>query len=563
MNQSLSDTHKKEIDISAILNEYVYLDMQKPEYQKSEGTYLKLKDIINGLSGDDDKEKLKIIKEAIEKNPSLGEFELISQSSVDTDIPMTELVACTFRDSNTGSVYVAYRGTGDGKWIDNGDAFTKDSSLMQRRAQEYFDSVVNDKGLKNYDGEIIVTGHSKGGNSAQYVTMASENSELIDKCYSLDGQGFSDPAITKFKEIHKHNYDEQINKMYSINGENDYVHDLGIPIIKDDHTYFIKTTSEDGFVGWHALEGFFDEGEVNWEFTEQGPVGIYAKEISLRMMNLDPEDIEDCAISIMSFLELGEDYKFGTGDREFATPEEFIGFFANGVPLIIDTAVSSDEIKSMVGNYISDYVNQIANSDYGKVKLVAGAAVLAFATPFIITKLVPVAIGAWTCTYIAEKLFDLSDKVKGKVSEFCRSMGESIKNTLNGFANYISSKFSDFQNWIIDGWNSKKGKGFGFFNSRTSIIQISPENLRNHANKMRKYKRDQENYMNKIRRIVNDLDGNWKGDAQKAFVAKFQSMESVYKQFGDVLEQYADLADKAANEMQTVDNNIKRQLQNV
>lgn len=80
---------------------------------------------------------------------------------------------------------------------------------------------------------------------------------------------------------------------------------------------------------------------------------------------------------------------------------------------------------------------------------------------------------------------------------------------------------------------------------------------------MRKYKRDQENYMNKIRRIVNDLDGNWKGDAQKAFVSKFQSMESVYKQFGDVLEQYADLADKAANEMQTVDNNIKRQLRSV
>lgn len=40
--------------------------------------------------------------------------------------------------------------------------------------------------LESYDS-ITVTGHSKGGNKAQYVTVLSDK---VDRCISMDGQGF-------------------------------------------------------------------------------------------------------------------------------------------------------------------------------------------------------------------------------------------------------------------------------------------------------------------------------------------------------------------------------------
>ena len=95
------------------------------------------------------------------------------------------------------------------------------------------------------------------------------------------------------------------------------------------------------------------------------------------------------------------------------------------------------------------------------------------------------------------------------------------------------------------------------------LIQITPENLHKQANSIRKYKTDQETCMGKLRRLIYSLDESWKGDAQDAFVAKFQSMESVYKKFSDVLEQYAKLMDKAADDFSREDQNAKSMIRNI
>ena len=95
------------------------------------------------------------------------------------------------------------------------------------------------------------------------------------------------------------------------------------------------------------------------------------------------------------------------------------------------------------------------------------------------------------------------------------------------------------------------------------LIQISPENIKAQANNVRKYKRDQENNMNKLRKLIYSLDESWKGEAQDAFVAKFRSMEGIYKKFSDILEQYAKLMDKAANELQSTDQTIRNRIRNI
>ena len=59
------------------------------------------------------------------------------------------------------------------------------------------------------------------------------------------------------------------------------------------------------------------------------------------------------------------------------------------------------------------------------------------------------------------------------------------------------------------------------------------------------------------------LKDSWKGEAQDAFVAKFQSMEHTLRKLTEVLEQYAKLMDKSADDMQTTDQNLKRIIQNI
>ena len=67
-----------------------------------------------------------------------------------------------------------------------------------------------------------MTGHSKGGNKAQYITINSKYRDLIKYCFSFDGQGFSPEAVKIFK-YRFDDYDESVKKIYGFNGENDFV----------------------------------------------------------------------------------------------------------------------------------------------------------------------------------------------------------------------------------------------------------------------------------------------------------------------------------------------------
>lgn len=96
-----------------------------------------------------------------------------------------------------------------------------------------------------------------------------------------------------------------------------------------------------------------------------------------------------------------------------------------------------------------------------------------------------------------------------------------------------------------------------------TLIQITPETLKSQASTVRKYKTDQEQTMKRIRDLVLSLSDSWKGEAQDAFAAKFQSMDHTYRQLSQVLESYAKLMDKAANELQATDQNLKNIIQNI
>ena len=104
--------------------------------------------------------------------------ELYSLDIADKD---DSVQAICFTDPNDpDSALVAFKGsTGQEEWQDNGSGLGLSDTEKQKEALEYIENLPYDS--------ITVTGHSKGGNKAQYVTVLSDK---VDRCISMDGQGF-------------------------------------------------------------------------------------------------------------------------------------------------------------------------------------------------------------------------------------------------------------------------------------------------------------------------------------------------------------------------------------
>ena len=59
--------------------------------------------------------------------------------------------------------------------------------------------------------------------------------------------------------------------------------------------------------------------------------------------------------------------------------------------------------------------------------------------------------------------------------------------------------------------------------------------------------------MGKMRSLIMGLNEIWKGDAQTAFINKYESMQATFTNFSQMLEDYAKLMDTAAQKLQETD----------
>lgn len=158
--------------------------------------------------------------------------------------------ACLVGEDNTA--VVVFRGTSTkDEWEDNGEGAYEKETSDQLEALSFINKL-------NYE-KITVTGHSKGGNKAQYVTVLSPK---VTRCVSVDGQGFSNEFIEKYKdEINKNK-----SKIVSINAQFDYVSCLFNLI--SGKTHYIKTEFQINPFDYHKAfilldkEGFLRD-EVN------------------------------------------------------------------------------------------------------------------------------------------------------------------------------------------------------------------------------------------------------------------------------------------------------------
>lgn len=274
---------EKEAGISMVLNTFMYTD-RYPEITPDRE--LTVGQAVSEMSAEERTEQLNphqkgalcILKEYFEKpeNSHIADLTVISFSDQLGD-EYTGAYAAAFRNADMSELYIVFRGTGEGRWYDNGDALASESSRYQRNAEKYFNHIME---TVNFGKETVltVTGHSKGGNLSQYVTLVSPYRNRITHCISFDGEGFSPEflrtlgvtadiaRISSINPAYVPYYiplgiRQQIYRMYSICGDNDFVNVLGIKIIPDSRTVYIATDcAVTDVVASHSVSPAYDEG---------------------------------------------------------------------------------------------------------------------------------------------------------------------------------------------------------------------------------------------------------------------------------------------------------------
>ena len=84
-------------------------------------------------------------------------------------------------------------------------------------------------------------------------------------------------------------------------------------------------------------------------------------------------------------------------------------------------------------------------------------------------------------------------------------------------------------------------------------ILVNPGDLMNKSSQIRSYKENHHDVMTKMTNLVIHMCEVWKGEAQDAFVSKYLSMQQIFDNFENNLEDFADLMEKIAKEMEKAD----------
>lgn len=233
-----------------------------------------------------------------------------------------------------------------------GHELYKYTSPMQEEALNYVESLKHPlngrKSIFDKYENVYVTGHSKGGNEATLVTMVY--SDVIDRCISSDGQGFSPEFIEYMKKTLGEERFKSIQdtQMYGLHGNNDYVNPLGkSAIIEENKIYFdtgIKLEKFFDIFGNHYPITMIDEktGEIA-KITEQGPIGKFIALISKKLMALNETDRQDAALVAMLPLQ----YLYAKGIQMFDKPTDLVWDS-------IDIFTSLNNGVSVLSNIISE-----------------------------------------------------------------------------------------------------------------------------------------------------------------------------------------------------------------
>lgn len=389
-------------------------------------------------------------------------------------------VAC-FTDEITDKTTVVFRGThGAYEWHDNGIGGTDKITGQQQAALNYIEN------LPERYKDLVVTGHSKGGNKAQFVTIMSDR---VEKCYSFDGQGFS----IEFLEAYKDRIEKRIGKINSISAEGDYVNCLLNSIAPN--KYYVDTDEQSNFLHNHCPDIMLkitrdENGNAiasmrNYDSVEQGTIPKFLNKFTVHINATMDEPWRSIAINgALGFLE-GEDaaesdiQKYASiamlasklDDFTFNQIKDEYGPMAE----LLATSVMATVCPSL-------FFDDLANTLITDFKALAGIAIenIKKLGAFIIDKLVQ--FGNWVIKVadeIGKAFWKFVDGVKeawGKVQNFIVGLyneivetGKAVAEAIDKFkdrataaitkfftnlANGLKKFYSALKNEVVNTWNS-------------------------------------------------------------------------------------------------------------
>ena len=223
------------------------------------------------------------ILEQIKNKPNLKELRIKNVYNYKSGMR----VACFVDGENNATV--VFRGTTTTKeWEDNGQGAYEYDTLEQIDALSYINSLEANN--------ITVTGHSKGGNKAQYVTILSSK---IIKCVSINGQGFSNKFINKYQEEIQKNK----SKIICINSKYDYVNCLFNSIAGESH--YIQTELQINPLYYHEVNILLDKNGKLRQETNEAMFSKIINYFSTSLISDLPEGIQNLIINgIIGTIEL-------------------------------------------------------------------------------------------------------------------------------------------------------------------------------------------------------------------------------------------------------------------
>lgn len=217
----MSELSEKEL---LLLSNYLYMDSSV-----TQGTIAEVLASYKNAAGDFDPERMGYAgigggMNAAEAVELFGEMERASDFFQNLEVVRVidegGIRGVCFAESGGRDATVVFRGTGGEyhSWADNVYGGYLSDTDMQRLAADF---VRDHCGVY---GNITVSGHSKGGNLAQYVTVVCP--EKVDRCVSYDGQGFGASFLEKNGELVR----AAAPKITSISASNDFVNILLTPV---------------------------------------------------------------------------------------------------------------------------------------------------------------------------------------------------------------------------------------------------------------------------------------------------------------------------------------------
>lgn len=84
-------------------------------------------------------------------------------------------------------------------------------------------------------------------------------------------------------------------------------------------------------------------------------------------------------------------------------------------------------------------------------------------------------------------------------------------------------------------------------------IRLTPEVLKTKAGEVQQCQQDQAEIINSVQEIIDNVVGDWEGEAQKGFKQAFDMAKPVYEKFAPDLAKFADFLKNYADTMEYLD----------